>query len=98
MSRCGKVNYELFSCSTILTAEKKGKKFIVSNNYMQIKNVCRPKKLYEFLWKNERTNERMNEWMNESEICARKPGPIKWNLFSDTFMNYLVFIILQNKS
>ena len=25
MGRCGKVNYELFSCSTILTAEKKGK-------------------------------------------------------------------------
>ena len=58
-------------------------KIHVSNNYLQIKNVCRPKKLYEFLW------------MNESEICARKP--IKWNLFRDTFMNYLVFIILENK-
>ena len=101
--RCGKVNYGLFSCITFLTAGKKGEKFMFQITICKSKTFVGQRNCMSFYEQtNERTNERRtnertNEWMNP-RFVHEKPGPIKWNLFSDTFMNYLVFIILRNKS
>ena len=81
LGRCGKVNYELFSCITFLTAEKKGEKFMFQITICKSKTSVGQRNCMSFYEQtNERTKERTNEWIRHlcTKTRANQMKSLRW--------------------